>query len=291
MTTEERLENLEKELARAKRRNRLLLAAVMLGAGAVILAAAWIGTPEKVLAENAAKAPTILRANGFILEDENGKSHAIMSATKDGPALWMFDENGVPRAGLSLLKDEPRLALFDKNGKVRASLLALKAGPGLALFDENGKTRAELTTMGKGKDMPGLILYDENGKVRASLGADQTETPDGRKITYPESSMRLFNPEGKVIWAAGGAEGVAATPRQVTPPVEAAPPVKAAPQWRPCPDCNGSGTGPFNCFFCKGTGRDERVHDASGRPIQCGSCNGRGFSPCMRCNGKGMVRD
>jgi hypothetical protein len=33
------------------------------------------------------------------------------------------------------------------------------------------------------------------------LGAGQTITPDGRKITYPESSMRLFNPEGKVIWS------------------------------------------------------------------------------------------
>ena len=40
MTTEERLENLERELARAKRRNPCLPSAVLLQAGAVIVVAA-----------------------------------------------------------------------------------------------------------------------------------------------------------------------------------------------------------------------------------------------------------
>ena len=36
----------------------------------------------------------VIRANQFILEDENGKPHARLVVTKDGPGLNLFDENG-----------------------------------------------------------------------------------------------------------------------------------------------------------------------------------------------------
>ncbi len=69
----------------------------------------------------------------------------------------------------------------------------------LGLRDENGKARVGL---GVGKYGPGLALFDENGKPRAALGANQTTTPDGKLITYPESSLLLFKPDGKVLWQA-----------------------------------------------------------------------------------------
>jgi len=34
------------------------------------------------------------------------------------------------------------------------------------------------------------------------LGTGRTVLPDGREITYPESSLRLFGPDGKTIWHA-----------------------------------------------------------------------------------------
>jgi hypothetical protein len=46
---------------------------------------------------------------------------------------------------------------------------------------------------------PALLLFDENGKLRACLGIGQASTPDGRTITYPESSLRLYKPDGKVL--------------------------------------------------------------------------------------------
>ena len=49
MTTEERLEKLEQELARAKRRNRWLLAGAVLCLG--IVALAWAFGPVKALAQ------------------------------------------------------------------------------------------------------------------------------------------------------------------------------------------------------------------------------------------------
>lgn len=48
-----------------------------------------------------------------------------------------------------------------------------------------------------------------------------------------------------------------------------------------CSSCKGSGTGPFDCSFCKGTGR-------SGGS-KCTFCNGKGFQKCGICNGKGQV--
>ena len=52
------------------------------------------------------------------------------------------------------------------------------------------------------KDGPGLRLLDENGKARFVAGKETTETPDGKIIEYPESSLILFGPDGKIIWRA-----------------------------------------------------------------------------------------
>lgn len=129
----------------------------------------------------------------------DGGAFLTLGASKQGLGLRLSDENGKVRAGLSALKEGPALALFDENGNVRAGLSALKGGPRLDLYDENGKNRAGL---GVAKDGPLLELYDENGKPRAQLGAGLVTMPDGRKITYAESSIRLSNAEAKVIWQA-----------------------------------------------------------------------------------------
>jgi len=46
------------------------------------------------------------------------------------------------------------------------------------------------------------VLSDENGKDRFLAGKARTVTPDGKIIEYPESSLILFGPDGKVIWSA-----------------------------------------------------------------------------------------
>jgi hypothetical protein len=221
MTIEERLANLERELARAKRRNRHLLVFALVAGGAAVVAAAWIGTPGKVLAESGAKAPNVVRANQFILEDadgrlraelsvfmsgsvlrlydENRKRRAGLDVDKDGATLDLSDENGYPRARLSAGKDGLALALADEKGKVRVMLDVDKDGPGLRLCDENRRRRAAL---GVDNDGPALGLFDEKGKVRAGMGACKTANPDGTITIYPESSLFLCDPDGKGIWKA-----------------------------------------------------------------------------------------
>lgn len=139
MTIEERVEKLEKELSRANRRNRGLLAGAALCLGIAVVA--WVFRPQTLLAQNAANRPKEVHANRFVLEDDKGKTHAELSMVNGGPGLILTDEKGNTRIGLSVLKDEPRLDLSDEKGKTRASLFVVKDGPHLTLSDETGKIR------------------------------------------------------------------------------------------------------------------------------------------------------
>ena len=176
MTIEERLENMERELGRLKRRNRWLLGAILLVAGGLIAPGVFEITATRARSQEAGTAKEI-RASRFVLEDAKGKTLAALALEEFGPGLALFDENGTPRAGLWADKDGPSLSLFDENGKNRAGLWASKDGPRLALSDENGKNRF-------------------------MAGKTKTATPDGKIIEYPESSLILFGPDGKVIWSA-----------------------------------------------------------------------------------------
>ena len=196
MTTEERLEKLEKELARAKRRNRWLLRGAGLCLGLGLLA--WAFGAEVALAQPAGAAPKRVSANMFVVVDENGKRRAKLSVSKGGPSLILFDENGKGRAALTVVKDRPGLILRDPNGKIRATLVVLKTGPRLGLLDENGEFCARLAVL---EDGPALDLLDENGQSRATLGCvGLTTIKDGTLTKRPESSLVLFDKEGKVTW-------------------------------------------------------------------------------------------
>jgi len=113
MTTEERLENLERELKKtkagltaSKRRNRWMLGGVALLILGCLAIAATPGNNRTI------------RANTFILEDANGKPRASMSMDKDGPSLVMCDANGKTRAGMSASEDGSGLVLADENGNL-----------------------------------------------------------------------------------------------------------------------------------------------------------------------------
>jgi hypothetical protein len=134
----------------------------------------------------------------LVFFDEDGKNRAELTVPKDGPRLDFSDENGKLRAYLRVSKDGPVLLFGDENSKPCAYLRVSKDGPRLALFDASGKPRAYLRVS---KDGPVLELGDEKG-LRAGLGAAQITAPDGVVVTYPESSLVLVGPDGKVQWRA-----------------------------------------------------------------------------------------
>jgi len=183
MTTDERIENLEKGLASARRFNRWLLAAVGLALGVWILA----GTlePRMAGAEGGAAAVNEVRAKKFVLVDDAGKVHAGLAPTKDGAGLILFDEAGKTRAMLSV----GALGLYDAEGKTRVMLSVGADGPALGLFDAAGKTRAGLSVGAHG---PGLVMADENGKGRVGLTASKVGG----------AGLDLYDAAGRRVWSA-----------------------------------------------------------------------------------------
>jgi hypothetical protein len=104
----------------------------------------------------------VIRANQFVLEDENGKTRAVLDVGKDGvPGLYLYDDNGTPRAMLGVGNYGSVLALCDKNGKTLVSLTVSNDGSSLRLSDDKGKPRVRLTVGNDG--VPGLALLYENG--------------------------------------------------------------------------------------------------------------------------------
>jgi predicted lipoprotein with Yx(FWY)xxD motif len=75
-----------------KRRHRWVLAAV--GLGVVALALAWTLANTTGTAHGAQPGPKVIRANQFILEDQNGMVSAILTVDKDGAGLILGNENG-----------------------------------------------------------------------------------------------------------------------------------------------------------------------------------------------------
>lgn len=135
----------------------------------------------------------------MVLWDENGNRRVRLWASKDGSRLSLFNEDSIFRIGLGATKDRSEMLQLDKNGKLRVQLWAPINGPILSLWDENGIPRAGL---GMTKDGPGLTLFDKNGGVRFVAGNIKLESLEGKTTEYPESSLILFGPDGKVIWSA-----------------------------------------------------------------------------------------
>ena len=163
---------------------------------------------------------------GLGLRDAAGKLRAGLNVTSDGsPLLLLLDAAEKARAGLRILPTGvPMLDLNDTAGEIRMSLsVSSDSGPVFRLFDAAGKMGAGLGMTPDG--IPGLVLYDtaEHGRagmvmtsdgptlelrdagrnLRAVLGTTsvKSEKP-GEATSRPESSLMLFDKDGKVMWQA-----------------------------------------------------------------------------------------
>ncbi len=167
MTTEERLERLERELTLAKRNNRWLLAAAGIVVLMLVLARTFSWTENTAQAQGKGSKPKVVAANEFVLEDEMGRRRAVLEAHK-GRAL---------------------LAMMDENGKIRISLDALNSEPGLSLFGEEFDVRAMFGIQEKD---PGLVLWDESNNPRFVLALDKKLGP----------TLKIMGEKGKPVWSA-----------------------------------------------------------------------------------------
>jgi hypothetical protein len=164
-------ENIEERLVKLEhttRRYRIVLTSL----GLVIVACAAVclglGSVGRALAQKTGEASRTIRANEFVLEDENGHTRAMLRMTASGPMLALYDEGFNPHIVLQAAKGGSALILMDENGKPRISLNAnVTAGPGLALRDGDGVYRVIVAnTVESG---PGITLY--NRKASRIWGA------------------------------------------------------------------------------------------------------------------------
>jgi hypothetical protein len=104
MTIEERLETLEFQLGRIKSRNRWLLCIVFVLIAGLMVPLAFEATNFRAMAQAPGTAKEI-RANKFVLEDQNGKTRASLEMNELGPTLALKDGKGKDRVLLSVWKE------------------------------------------------------------------------------------------------------------------------------------------------------------------------------------------
>ncbi|MFQ5850925.1 MAG: hypothetical protein ACE5JU_10095, partial [Candidatus Binatia bacterium] len=135
------------------------------------------------------------------LYSAKGQRRARLGIQADTANLGLYDQTGRPRLGLNVLAHgEPILIFIDKNEKIQASLDLLPDGTaGLTINDKDGRASLWLGARLEGL---GLTIFDKDGTSRAVLGSTSLEAIGTGAITErPESSLVLFNREGRVIWS------------------------------------------------------------------------------------------
>jgi hypothetical protein len=122
------------------RATRLFLAAM-----GVLIVAVLVrrppATPEAG-AEEAAKAPAVLRARAIELVDEKGQVRASLGVEPGGEAVFrMRDAGGTIRVKLGAAEDGSGLLLLDDRTEPAVHLLARKAGTSLVLVEQGKEKR------------------------------------------------------------------------------------------------------------------------------------------------------
>ncbi|HUU10816.1 MAG TPA: hypothetical protein VM431_09790 [Phycisphaerae bacterium] len=157
MTTDERLERLERELADLVKTVKWKLAEIK-------AKLANVGVTGVAYEDEKGE----IRAAGFLigslaLRDEKGEVRGILGSRESGSTLLLCGEKkGKANIEMGVLEDGPELVLRDEANKDRAVLNVDKDGPRLRLRDEKGNVRASLGMTPNG---PRLALFDEKGEV------------------------------------------------------------------------------------------------------------------------------
>ncbi len=145
---------------------------------------------------------TIFPGMGLIFTDKNEKQRVSIRVNSSGTSILSLDKSGKQLANILVDSDGASLVLSDTNTHEAIALAQSRSlGIGLALSDKNRKLRAGILMDSDG--VPNVILNDEHGTLRAVLGGFKTEgTAIGKIRTRTESSLILFDKDGKVMWSA-----------------------------------------------------------------------------------------
>ncbi|WP_006786804.1 hypothetical protein [Thiorhodospira sibirica] len=132
MNIEQRLSQLEKELAASKRRHRWTLS--------VLLLILTLGLLTQGYSSPGADQPPLheVRAQQFVLVDERGNIRGRLGMIDNEPTLLLRDEHSEIRIGRRTDRYSTFLGINDVRGEIRLGLRTARDGPVLFLQDERG---------------------------------------------------------------------------------------------------------------------------------------------------------
>jgi len=190
----------------------------------VVLAVLCLAVALVAVAYAAGKAKAVpvqqvVRAKRFELVDRQGRVRGeFRTEAYDGsPSLRLFGRDGKPCAALAVSGNRGGVWLCDRDGDGSSSLAAAMAfGILLGDTDWGAKRQAFLQPDALRlldsyhprvwvgfwqNEGPRVELRDKGGKIRAALGVTGMETiATGDTHKTAESSLVLFDKEGKVLW-------------------------------------------------------------------------------------------
>ena len=160
-----RVESLERE--RRWTRRGLVFAALILALTSLARASDTSGSPPE------------LKAQAFVLVDENGHTRGKLGFLPGGDGARL-----------------PSLILWGKEGRITAQIDGF---PSFNLLGKDERSRATLSV--RSDDDPVLELIDSEGVKRVLVGRGDLK-PQGAEVVKqnPVFSMVLRGPDGKVVW-------------------------------------------------------------------------------------------
>lgn len=137
---------------------------------------------------DARDAARTVRASGFTLVDDQGRTRGALRMGPQGPVLELVDARGSYAARLETAIRGPELRLDGPEGQLRLGLGdVVQDGAGLSLYDAEDRLRLGFAHAGgRGTN---LVLTDDAGRVRAALTVDSAGP-----------YAVLFGPDGEPVW-------------------------------------------------------------------------------------------
>jgi hypothetical protein len=139
----------------------------------------------------------------LLLSDPDSNSTAELGIVNHTPQFSLRDKKGNERVFLGFTPDKEEqafLKLSGKNGDSEVQLNAQTDRPsGLFLYGKNSTIRSQLSLA---NNRPTFYFFDQKGNARLSFGVSDIFSPDGTETKTSESTMYLFDQNGKPLWHA-----------------------------------------------------------------------------------------
>jgi hypothetical protein len=139
----------------------------------------------------------------LLLSDPDSNSMAELGIINHAPQFSLSDKKGDRRILLSFAPDKEEqafLKLAGKNGGSEVQLAAQTTRPsGLFLYGKDSEIRSQLSLA---NNRPTLYFFDQKGNARLSFGVTDIFSPDGTETKTSESTLYLFDHDGKPVWHA-----------------------------------------------------------------------------------------